>query len=75
MLPFPSHLDMQVKLIGNSKFPVGVTVSMNGCPCLCVSQVIDWCVPASRLMSAGIDSSPHLNPLKGTANGWMNVSA
>ncbi len=36
----PQSKDMQVRLTGDSKLPVGVSV--NGCLSLCVSPVIDW---------------------------------
>ena len=33
---------MQVRLIGDSKLPVGVNVSVSGCLSLYVGPVIDW---------------------------------
>lgn len=34
--------DKQIRSTGNSKFPVGVNVSVNDCLSLCVSPVTDW---------------------------------
>ena len=34
--------DMPVRLIGHSKFPVGVNVKVNGCLSLYVSPVTNW---------------------------------
>ena len=41
LLAFVCGVCMQVRLAGNSKLPLGVTVSVNGCLSLCVSTVID----------------------------------
>ncbi len=37
-----SHNPKQVRLTGNSKLPVGVNVSVNGCLSPCVSPVKNW---------------------------------
>ncbi len=62
----PRSKDMQVRLIGDSKSPVGVNVSVNGCLSLYVSPVMNWRlvqdVPCPCPMSAGIGSSPHSDP-------------
>ncbi len=38
----PQSKDMQVRLIGDSKLPVGVHVSVSGCLSLYVCPVTDW---------------------------------
>jgi len=38
----PQSKDMQVRLIGDSKLPIGVKASMNGCLSLSVSPAIVW---------------------------------
>lgn len=38
----PQSKDIQVRLIGDSKLPIGVIVSVTGCLSLCVSPVIEW---------------------------------
>ena len=40
--PASSHSPKTCRLIGDSKLPVGVNVSVNGCLSLCVSPVIVW---------------------------------
>ncbi len=52
----PQTEDMQVRLIHDSKLPVGVNVSMNGCLSLCVSLVMDW--PARALAQNQQRSAP-----------------
>lgn len=37
----PQSRDIKVGLIGDSKLPVGVNVSVNGCLPLCVSPLMD----------------------------------
>lgn len=57
--------------------PVGVKMSANGCPSLCVSTVTDSLsrlFPASGPVSAGIVSSPLQTLMRVSAYGrWMNV--
>ncbi len=48
--------DMQVRLTGGSKLPVGVNVSVNGCLSLCVSPVTAW---------RPVQGGPHLSPKLG----------
>ena len=49
-------------LIGDSKLPVGVSESVNGCLSLCVSPVTDWRpvqgVPRLRPMQLGSAPAP-----------------
>ncbi len=49
-------------IVGDSKLPTGVNVSVNGCLCLYVSPVMNWhlvqVVPRRCPLSAGIGSSP-----------------
>ncbi len=62
----PQSQDMQVRLIGDSKLPVGVNVSVNGCLSLYVSPVRNWQLvqgePRPCPMSAGIGSSAPASP-------------
>lgn len=60
----PQSKDTQVRLIGNSKLPVGVNLSVNGCLILYVGCDVLWYAGdlsrvyrASRPVSAGIGSS------------------
>lgn len=67
----PQPKDMQVRLIIDSKLPVGVNGSMNGC------SVINWSrvYPTSRPMSAGIGSSPpdcEQDKLLHIMDGWID---
>ncbi len=39
---FLPHADMQIRLIGDSKLPVGVNVSVSSCMSLYVGPVTDW---------------------------------
>lgn len=36
------HSVSRIRLIGDSKLPIGVKVSVNGCLFLCLSPVVDW---------------------------------
>ncbi len=75
----PQSKDMQVRLIGNYKLPVGVNVSVSGCLSLYVGPVTDWrpvqgvprCSP-----NASWDWLQHpCDPVKrvsGIDNGWMD---
>lgn len=38
----PTTQPTQVMLIGDSKLPVGVNVSVNGCLFLCISPAMNW---------------------------------
>ena len=72
---------MHVRLTGDSKLSVGVSVSVNGCLSrlsLC-GPVMDWRpvqgYPASPPRTAGIGSSPTATrptDLAGIENGWMD---
>ncbi len=57
---FSQPKDMQVRLIGDSKLPVALNASVNGCLSLCVNPVIDLSTVylAFWPMSAGIGSKP-----------------
>ncbi len=70
---------MQVRLIGDSKFPVGVTVSVSGCLSLYVGPVTDWRpvqgVPPP-LAQCQLGSAPAPPRPSLIDNGWMeNLSA
>ncbi len=58
----PQSADMQIRLIGDSKLPIGVNVGLNDCLSLYVGLVMNWrhvqgeCCP--RPVSAGIGFSP-----------------
>ncbi len=58
---FP-HSSKTCRRTGESKFPVGVTVSMNGCLSLYVSPVVNWQLVQGESrpcpMSAGFGSIP-----------------
>ena len=57
----------KLRLIGESKYPVGGNVSVNGCLSLCLHPVIHWRLVlggTSRSMSAGIGSNHQVD-------GWM----
>ncbi len=73
----PQSKDMQFRLIGDSKLPVGVNVSVNGCLSLYVSPAVNWRlvqgVPHPHPMLAGIGSSPPGYPAKDKPlRKWMN---
>ena len=56
--------DMQVRFIVDSKLPVGVNVSVNGCLSLCVSPVIVW---------RPVHGVPRLRPMSAVDNGWKHI--
>ncbi len=87
----PLSKDMQIRLIGDSKLPAGVNVSVNGCLSLYVSPAMNrrlvQGVSCPRPVSVGISSSPS-SPLTPTSpctpakdervlimDGWMDFSA
>lgn len=49
--------DIHVEITHDSES--GVNVNVIGCVSLCVRSVLYWVYPASRPMTAGIDSSSH----------------
>ena len=73
-----SHSPETRRLIGDSKLPVGVNVSMNGCLCPWVSAVINWLsVQAIPRLSPNIcpdwlQPPPPHNPPKDIINIWMD---
>ncbi len=69
---------MQVRLIGGSKLPVGVNVSVSGCLSLCAGPVTDWWPVQSvprRLPNDSWDQLQYpatLLRISGIDNGWMD---
>lgn len=74
-----SPMARSLGLTGNSKLPVGVNMSVNGCLCPCVSPVIDCrpvqCVPPTlaKCQLGTTSSSPATQRQAGIANGWMII--
>ncbi len=75
--PASSHSPKTCRLIGDSKLPIGVNVSVSGCLSLYVGPVTDWRpvqgVPC-RSPSASWDRLQHpltLWRISGIDNGWM----
>ena len=77
----PPYKNMHVRLTGDSKLSLGVSVSVHGCLSrlsLC-GPVMDWRPVQGVPMTAGIGSSPPRDPTDGLSgyrkwmDGWMDI--
>lgn len=76
MVSLPQSKDIYVRLTGDSKFLIGVIVSVTCCLSFCVWTATDWQrgqgTPCFSSYQSWYWPDPHCNPTRTKMDGWIN---